>query len=245
MTSGQPSRGQPTDRRLIITVLASLGLHVAVVTSILWFLRGGPPPLVPPDDQATVELVMEEHKGDLAPSAAPPPSRAAPPETAAQTKPIPETPPDSEPGELPAAAPEAAPEAKTATPEQPPMPAARSQPAEQEAPVISLSGTDSPSDARAFGDRIIPAAPDAVFHNKPPEYPDDAAMAGEYGIVVLLIHVAPSGRVAAVDVVNSSGYVRLDSSARDAVMRWRFLPAVKDGHPIGSEMTMRFDFLRN
>lgn len=112
----------------------------------------------------------------------------------------------------------------------------------QKAPAVSLSGTDSPSDARSWGDRVLPAAPDAVFHNRPPEYPRDAAMRGEHGIVVILVHISPAGTAAGVDLVRSSGYVLLDSAARQAVMRWQFLPAVKDGQPVASEMTMGFDF---
>ncbi len=115
-------------------------------------------------------------------------------------------------------------------------------PAAQQAPTITLSGTDSPSDARAWGDRIIPAAPDAVFHNRPPEYPEEAARNGEHGTVILLIHVSPAGTTAGVDVTRSSGYVLLDRAAREAVLRWRFLPAVKDGQPVASEMSMGFVF---
>jgi periplasmic protein TonB len=109
-------------------------------------------------------------------------------------------------------------------------------------PKINLSGTDSPSDARAFGDRIIPAAPNAVFHNRPPIYPMDAAIAGEHGTVILQIHVSPSGRAEGVEIVQSSGYALLDRAARDAVKTWRFLPAVKDGRTIESDMSMRFIF---
>ena len=60
--------------------------------------------------------------------------------------------------------------------------------------------------------------------------------------MIVVIHISPSGQAASVDVVNSSGYVLLDSAARDAVMRWRFLPAVKDGQPVASEMRMSFVF---
>ena len=115
-------------------------------------------------------------------------------------------------------------------------------PPTQPAPKISLTGTDSPSNAKAFGDRIIPAKPDAVFHNRPPVYPQEAALNGEHGIVVVLVHVSPEGTAAGVDLLRSSGYVLLDGAARDAVMRWRFLPAVKDGRPVASDMTMGFEF---
>lgn len=147
--------------------------------------------------------------------------------------------PAREPDQAPAAATDPTPAAAPA-----PVQQARTEPLPptQPAPRVSLSGTDSPSDARAWGDRILPAAPDAVFHNRPPEYPQQAALNGQHGTVVVLIHVSPAGTAAGVDLVRSSGYVLLDRAARDAVLRWRFLPAVKDGRPVASDMEMGFIF---
>jgi protein TonB len=268
-------------RGLIITLLVSLGLHAAAVTAVLLLLRGGVPVVDTPDKPTEVELVMEEHKGDLVPTSSPAPSPPAPPATSAATpardaaKPTEakaastsaETPARdaAKPTEAKAASPpaEAPVEAQPDAPEQTAVPARASDPAPaaaatpaQEAtrapepappaapptPTITLSGTDSPSDARAFGDRILPAAPDAVFHNRPPEYPEEAALNGEHGTVVVVVHVSPAGRAAGVDLVRSSGYVLLDRAASEAVLRWRFLPAVKDGHPVASDMTMGFVF---
>ena len=95
-----------------------------------------------------------------------------------------------------------------ATPDNQPAPAsAEARPPAPETPPpapqavkITLQGTDSPSEARAWGDRVLPAAPDAVFHNKPPEYPEAAALNGEHGTVVLLIHISPARTAAGVDV---------------------------------------------
>jgi protein TonB len=81
-----------------------------------------------------------------------------------------------------------------------------------------------------------------VFHNRPPEYPREAAMNGEHGTVVVMIHVSPAGTTAGLDVVSSSGYALLDRAVREAVARWRFLPAVKDGQPVASDMKMGFIF---
>jgi protein TonB len=257
------SGGGPS-RALTITLVVSLGLHVLALTAILLLLHAAPV-VDAPDKPTEVELVMEEHQGAARPTAvtppSPQPSPSVPPEppakepsppkaeappvetqqTEAPSPPIPvETQPDqprqsSEPAKVAdttAAAP--AQEAQEA-----PEP---TQPAAQQAPKITLSGTDSPSDAKAWGDRIIPAAPDAVFHNRPPEYPQQAAENGEHGTVVLVIHISPAGTAAGADVIRSSGYVLLDRAARDAVMRWRFLPAVKDGQPVAADMTMGFVF---
>jgi protein TonB len=202
---------------------------------------------------------MEERKGDLRPGAAPSPSapptprteqspRQEPAPTKANAASIPVQAPDEAQPDTseqaagpvgatdptPAAAGTPVQEAKPARPEPPP--------AVQPAPTISLQGTDSPSYARAFGERIIPASPAAVFHNRPPAYPEEAAVNGQHGTVVVVIHVSPAGTAAGVDLLRSSGYVLLDRAAREAVLRWRFLPAVKGGHPVASDMTMEFIF---
>jgi protein TonB len=278
--SNHPAVGQPTpkakspNRRLIITLLVSLGLHAAAVTAVLLLLHAGVPPAVDTAEKPTeVELVMVEHKGDQRPTAAPAPSPPAPPAPTADkpsevkatppvqaqpdaTEPIeqPAAPPQgtspppvqqakSDPAKTPDAAAESQPAPKQPTPAQPtPAQPAPAQPAAEAAPTISLQGTDSPSEARAFGDRVIPAKPDAVFHNRPPEYPEEAALSGQQGTVVVLIHVSPAGTAAGVDLLRSSGYVLLDRAAQQAVLRWRFLPAVKDGQPVASDMTMGFVF---
>ena len=242
------------DKRLIIMVSASLGLHAAAALVLLLLMR--PPAAMPdgPEKSAEIELVMEEHRGDLRPPSGPPPAETKQPanqsppsanpakEEKSEQKQQADPAVDAEP-EKPVETREKAKESVAANP-----PASRESPAQVEQPpavpalVMSLAGTDSPSDARAFGDHIIPAAPDAVFHNRPPDYPEASARAGERGVVVLILHVAPSGQVAGVDVARSSGYPRLDLAARDAVMRWRFLPAVKGGQAVGSDMPIQFNF---
>jgi len=251
-----------TNRRMIITVSVSLGLHAAAVIAVLLLLHPRVPVEADLEKPTEVELVMEEHKGDLHPTTTPSPSQPVPP--SAQKPPGPQADPSAakppaQEANMPVQEPTQAKEASTAeakadttTQETRPSTAAPVQeakrepepapPAAQQAPVISLQGTDSPSDARAFGDRVIPARPDAVFHNRPPEYPVEAALNGQQGTVVVTVHVSPAGTAIGVDLVRSSGYVLLDSAARDAVLRWRFLPAVKDGQPVASDMTMGFEF---
>jgi periplasmic protein TonB len=257
------STRQPASRRLIVTVVVSLGLHAAALIVVLFLLHAGVPAVATVDKPTEVELVMEEHKGDLRPTARPSPSA---PKPATQQPPVPQPdpsasaaavkepeapqpnapeqtaasiPPTQAPGETPkqAAKPEQPAPVEEAKRESVPAP-----PAAQTAPVISLQGTDSPSDARAFGDRVIPARPDAVFHNRPPEYPIEAGLSGQEGVVKVVIHVSPAGTAVGVDLVSSSGYVLLDRAAEDAVMRWRFMPAVKDGRPVASDMGIMFTF---
>jgi protein TonB len=243
-----PIRGS-SNRGMIVTLLVSLGLHLAALMVVLLLLHTGAPMADGPEQPTEVELVMEEHKGDLRPNATSPqvPAEARPKadhSTETPASPVPA--PIESKAEVPAAAePAMAPDParKQATPTPDAAATAQSVPqAAQQGLTVTLSGTDSPSDARAWGDRIIPAAPDAVFHNRPPEYPAEAALNGEQGTVVLMIHVSPEGSTAGVDVLRSSGYALLDRAAREAVLRWRFLPAVKDGQAVASDMRMGFVF---
>jgi protein TonB len=232
--------------------------------------KGSARPTASPSAQSTStpppEKPVKQEKPDPAAAQTPPdkpvekpaaeaPPLAAPTETTAADTPSPPTPsPVEARADLPKETPEPAkvsdPTPVAATPPaqeakaapEPAPPAPPTPPVTQTAPTITLSGTDSPSDARAWGDRIIPAAPDAVFHNRPPEFPDEAAMNGEHGTVILVIHITPAGTASGVDVTRSSGFVLLDRAAREAVLRWRFLPAVKDGQPVASDMTMGFVF---
>jgi periplasmic protein TonB len=263
---------------LIVTLLVSLGLHVIALITALLLLHTGAPVADGPVQPTEVELVMEEHRGDLRPNSTSPqvPAEAQkqaerPTETHAPPVRTPnETKPETPAAVEPAMAPDPAPKLDAASQDagpvvkptpagapakapdpvakpSPPVPDATAAaqptpPAAQTGLTVSLSGTDSPSDARAFGDRVIPAAPDAIFHNRPPEYPAESALNGEQGTVVLMIHVSPEGSTAGVDVLRSSGYALLDRAARDAVLRWRFLPAVKDGQAVASDMRMGFVF---
>jgi periplasmic protein TonB len=242
---------KPPGRALTITLLVSLGLHLAGVVVALLLLRGGTPIVDDPEKIASVELVMEEHKGENHPTAA----QTAQSETPAKQQPPEEKQPEANtpapPAEKPVETPPV-PQQATAEPlDQPiqvPAPPEVPKPPREAAPpapppmTVTLQGTDSPSDAKAWGDHVLPAAPDAVFHNRPPVYPEESAENGEHGTVILLIHVSPAGRAAGVDVTRSSGFAMLDRAARDAVSRWRFLPAVKDGQPVTSEMEMGFIF---
>jgi protein TonB len=111
----------------------------------------------------------------------------------------------------------------------------------RQAPQISLGGTDE-TDAIALGPHVIPASVDAKYHNREPDYPPDAARRAQQGAVILLIHVSPDGLPTGVDVEETSGFVSLDRAARDAVLTWHFLPAIRDGTPVAFDMALRVVF---
>jgi len=88
---------------------------------------------------------------------------------------------------------------------------------------------------------VIPARPESRL-NPPPAYPPEAKALDEQGRVLLAVAVAPSGVPSAVTIVTSSGFVILDSAARDALLGWRFLPAYFHGRPVASTLLWSVTF---
>ena len=88
----------------------------------------------------------------------------------------------------------------------------------------------------------MPDAGASDLHNPKPPYPPVSRSKGEQGTVLLKICVSATGSVDSVDIAKSSGFVRLDRSANDTVMRWRFHPARKGGQPMAMcyQLPIRF-----
>jgi protein TonB len=88
----------------------------------------------------------------------------------------------------------------------------------------------------------MPDANASDLHNPKPPYPPVSRSKGEQGTVLLKVCVSATGAVDSVDVAKSSGFVRLDRSANDTVMRWRFHPARKSGQaiPMCYQLPIRF-----
>jgi protein TonB len=88
----------------------------------------------------------------------------------------------------------------------------------------------------------LPAAPPVVItepifnanylDNPAPEYPWLSRRAGEQGRVLLRVLVNAAGRAQDVEVRTSSGFLRLDQTARDTVRAWRFVPAKRGNEPV-------------
>ncbi len=226
-----------TNSNMRIAGLVSLGVHAVVLGGLLLWFGHGSPPANGPETQGAVELVMLEQKGAGVPAAprqaaqatvapAKPPVPAAEPQPSETAEPLPSPP-----------VPSSGDPAQHASPAPPPV----QRP--QEAPQISLGGTDSETNAIVLaGPQVIPAGIDQKFRNREPVYPIEAVRQAEQGVVLLLIHVSPQGLTAGVDILQSSGFLSLDRAARDAVWDWHFLPAIQNGQPIPFDMTLRVAF---
>ena len=100
--------------------------------------------------------------------------------------------------------------AEEAAPPPPPAPAP---------PAAAPAATAAPATVTA-------ARFDAAYLNNPrPGYPALSRRLREEGQVTLRVLVSPDGQPAQVELRSSSGSERLDRAAREAVARWRFVPA--------------------
>ncbi|MEO5963282.1 MAG: energy transducer TonB [Thermomonas sp.] len=79
----------------------------------------------------------------------------------------------------------------------------------------------------------------------PPSYPREALRRGIGGTVRVKATIAPDGSVERMEVADSSGDRYLDRAAMDAVRRWRFTPAMRNGQPVSATVVIPVDFAPN
>ncbi len=73
---------------------------------------------------------------------------------------------------------------------------------------------------------VTAARVDADYlHNPKPVYPMFSRRQGEEGKVQLRVRVGADGSALEVEIKQGSSFPRLDAAARDAVLKWRFVPA--------------------
>ena len=75
-----------------------------------------------------------------------------------------------------------------------------------------------------------------------PTYPRYSRRHGEEGTVVIAVEIKASGRAGKAEVVESSGYPRLDRAAIKAVRSARFIPAKLAGKAVTSTKRLSFTF---
>lgn len=92
----------------------------------------------------------------------------------------------------------------------------------QEPPTTVTEGPGS-------GPFIVEPELDARFPFTEPEYPVSEIRQGHEGTVLLALQILPNGRVGAVRIDKSSGYMKLDESAAREARRWRMKPGTSDG----------------
>ena len=200
------------DRRLFI-VIAVVGFHVLG----LWALQTG---LL----RRAVELVVPVQVMAEFIELPQPQVTPTPPPPQPQPAPVPKrvTPPVPRPAPQPVAIADPTPSPTAATgitepqPPAPPLltPVVVAEPAPPAPPKIEL-----------------PSSSADYLNNAPPPYPPLSKRLGEQGKVIVRAFIEVNGTASKAEIRTSSGYERLDQTALQTVLKWRYVPGKRAGVP--------------
>ena len=84
--------------------------------------------------------------------------------------------------------------------------------------------------------------PAVLIRSVQPRYPTQAQRSRTEGFVVLSFTVKPDGHTADIKVVEAQPRHVFERAAIDAVDRWEFKPATRNGEPVDSTVTNRINF---
>ncbi|WP_024304487.1 energy transducer TonB [Pseudogulbenkiania sp. MAI-1] len=216
-------------------------LHVAALAG-LTLLAGRSVPITPP--QLRMELVSLAAPTPATPAPAPPA-----PAPAVQPKPRPEPKPKLERPTPRRAVVKAPPLLSTKTPR--PNPAATTTtpspaPAQEERRSEAAPAASSAAPAKTAEPAEPPVTPPlyrgGYLDNPKPRYPALSMELNETGTVRVRVQVSAEGRPLDVSLAQSSGYLRLDRAALEAVRKWRFIPARRGQEAIPFTFIVPVDF---
>ncbi|MBB3912127.1 energy transducer TonB [Sphingomonas desiccabilis] len=91
---------------------------------------------------------------------------------------------------------------------------------------------------------LVDATPDPRYSDAfQPAYPPAERRAERDGVVTVRVRIDASGRVTAVEPVRATSDAFLEATRRQALSKWRFRAATRDGVPVESwrVMTVRFE----
>src|SRR5690606_20794686 len=118
-----------------------------------------------------------------------------------------------------------------------PAPVASAPAAPVVAPVVApVAGAPAPAPL------VEPRYDAAYLRNPAPAYPRMSRRLGEHGRVVLRVRVEADGRPSHLEVQRSSGSLRLDKAALDAVRRWTFVAARRGDERIAAWVLVPMEF---
>jgi len=221
----------PYRRRLWLAAAAAITAHATLYffsgKSLLTGVEFG---IEDPAPSVDVELVEQAAPEPEPPTPPPPPPEPPRPEPVPEPlKPDDMAPPKPEPTPAPK------PVVQRSPPKPNPKPAASLRP---QTATSAASGTPGRSGTPTTGRTTGPGH----LYNPKPGYPPESRAAGEHGIVVLRVRVEANGRPGSVALTRSSGHPRLDRAAQEAVRRWRFKPATRDGRPFATTVDVPVRF---
>lgn len=209
---------------------------LAHAAAAIGFSRFQPAPAEAPQPPITVALIEPPVAVPTPEPPAPVPPAPVPPPKPEVSKPAPPKPAPRRVRPAPAkvAPPVPLTQAPTAVSREEPPPAPAAPVAETPSPPVEAPATPpAPRPAESRPAETVAARFDAAYLNNPaPAYPPLSRRMREEGKVLLRVFVTGEGLPGKIELSASSGSARLDTAARNAVSRWRFVPAKQDGRNI-------------
>lgn len=114
------------------------------------------------------------------------------------------------------------------------------EPANESAPATAAPAATATADLELGNDDFLPPV---KLYTPPPRYPPTDWIAAVEGEVVLEAAIDERGTVTSVEVLEGVSST-LDQAAIEALEKWRFRPARRDGQPVASNHVQRFRFAR-
>jgi protein TonB len=75
----------------------------------------------------------------------------------------------------------------------------------------------------------LPSSSADYLNNPRPPYPPLSKRLGEQGKVVVRVFIEANGAASKAEIRSSSGYDRLDQTALQTVLKWRYAPGKRNG----------------
>lgn len=108
--------------------------------------------------------------------------------------------------------------------------------------VVSSAATQNDPAAKTTATGSIDVGSLLAYATKqaPPIYPNAARSARQTGLVKVEVTVDENGEVAKVE--KTTGPIMLQNAAKDAILKWKFKPFVRDGQPVRASGFVNFNF---
>ena len=210
------------------TALVTLAVLLAHAGLLAWLQTRTVPAQEPRLPVVMMELLASSPTPVQASHPAPRPEQRQPEKPA--PKPAPEAAPQPAPRQMPAAVTQTDPSPLPAT--APSLsPASASSATSSTATAVPAAATGPATAAPAPAKVELPSASADYLHNPRPAYPPLSRRLREEGKVMLRVLIETDGSATKAEIRSSSGYERLDQAALQTVLRWRYVPARRNGVP--------------
>ncbi len=218
----------------------ALGIIGAAHLGLLFMTPGHAAQTTPPQVLPMIEMVpvSQQQAAPKPPAPQPRKPEPTPPKPKALPKPAPTPPVQVSQSKL--APPANAIAAPAPTPPAPPTPAAAAP-----APTVVADSRPAVAEKPAAAEQpyIAPTPISGMKGNPKPEYPPLSVELEEEGTVVLRVLVSTKGRALSVSISKSSGYPRLDNSARRTIAsQWQFTPGKRGGEAVEEYCLVPIEF---